>query len=334
MAFYSYVFSANYKRYFNNLKNVAKNENKNYYKLILDTGLCVFKYGFCLSDYLSYKLYNKNKTERKKYVSTKTENKFYETVSPSAYKKRYTVKPNFLADFKEYTKRDFIVPKEENFQEFLSFLDKHEVFMSKPYDGLGGADVKKEYAKDIKNKEEYFKKAIENRIFLEELVVQHPEMNKLCDKSVNTMRIMTFNDHGKSRILWMGLRVGNGINAIDNFHAKGMAVNIDMETGKLIGNAIDKDLNEYIEHPVSHVKFDGFQIPCFEEAKEMVLKASLESDKILVVGWDVAISKDGPVIIEGNRRPGFDIVQVLSGGRMDIVNDVLNCVNKKGISQG
>lgn len=327
MAFYSYIFSANYSRFFDNLKKVAKKENKSFIRLVLDTGYCVFRYGFCLSDYLNYRLYNKSKEERKKYVSTKTENKFYEIVSPSAYKKRYTVKPDFLADFKDYTKRDFIVPKDGNYQDFLAFLNKHDVFMSKPYDGLGGADVRKEYSKDIENKEAYFNKAIENRIFLEELVIQHPEMNKLCDKSVNTMRIMTFNDHGNPRILWMGLRVGNGINAIDNFHAKGMAVNIDMKTGKLIGNAIDKDLNEYTEHPISHVKFDGFQIPCFEESTQMVLEASLRSDKILVVGWDVAISEKGPIIIEGNRRPGFDIVQVLSGGRMDIIDDVLNCVN-------
>lgn len=329
MAFYSYIFSANYKRFFDNLKNVSKKENKNFLGLVLDTGNCVFRYGFGLTDYLNYKLYNKNSKERKQYVSTKTENKFYETVSPSAYKKRYTIKPDFLADFKDFTKRDFIVPKEDNYNEFLEFLDKHEVFMSKPYDGLGGADVKKEYSKDIENKEEYFNNAIKNRIFLEELVKQHPDMNKLCKKSVNTMRIMTFNDHGKSRIIWMGLRVGNGINSIDNFHAKGMAVNIDINTGKLVGNAIDKDLNEYEEHPFTHLKFDGFQIPCFEEAKKMVLEASLRSDKILVVGWDVAISDKGPVIIEGNRRPGFDIVQVLSGGRMDIINDVLSSVNSE-----
>ena len=329
MAFYSYIFSANYKRFFDNLKNVSKKENKNFLGLVLDTGNCVFRYGFGLTDYLNYKLYNKNSKERKQYVSTKTENKFYETVSPSAYKKRYTIKPDFLADFKDFTKRDFIVPKEDNYNEFLEFLDKHEIFMSKPYDGLGGADVKKEYSKDIENKEEYFNNAIKNRIFLEELVKQHPDMNKLCEKSVNTMRIMTFNDHGKSRIIWMGLRVGNGINSIDNFHAKGMAVNIDINTGKLVGNAIDKDLNEYEEHPFTHVKFDGFQIPCFEEAKKMVLEASLRSDKILVVGWDVAISDKGPVIIEGNRRPGFDIVQVLSGGRMDIINDVLSSVNSE-----
>ena len=329
MAFYSYIFSANYKRFFDNLKNVSKKENKNFLGLVFDTGNCVFRYGFGLTDYLNYKLYNKNSKERKQYVSTKTENKFYETVSPSAYKKRYTIKPDFLADFKDFTKRDFIVPKEDNYNEFLEFLDKHEVFMSKPYDGLGGADVKKEYSKDIENKEEYFNNAIKNRIFLEELVKQHPDMNKLCEKSVNTMRIMTFNDHGKSRIIWIGLRVGNGINSIDNFHAKGMAVNIDINTGKLVGNAIDKDLNEYEEHPFTHVKFDGFQIPCFEEAKKMVLEASLCSDKILVVGWDVAISDKGPVIIEGNRRPGFDIVQVLSGGRMDIINDVLSSVNSE-----
>ena len=326
MAFYSYIFSANYKRFFSNLKKVAKKENKNFFKMVLDTGYCVFRYGFGLTDYLNYQLYNKNRAERKKYLSTKKENKFYEIVSPSAYKQRYTIKPNFLEDFKKYTKRNFFVPKEGNFDEFIKFLEKHEVFMSKPYDGLGGADVKKEYSKNIENKEDYFNNAIQNRIFLEELVVQHYGMNILCITSVNTMRIITFNNHGKPQILWMGLRVGNGINAIDNFHAKGMAVNIDINTGKLVGNAIDKDLNEYVEHPTTHIKFDGFQIPCFEEAKKMVLEACLESDKILVVGWDVAISDKGPVIIEGNRRPGFDIVQVLSGGKIDMVNYVLDSI--------
>ena len=329
MAFYSYIFSANYKRFFNNLKEISKKENKNYIGMILDAGYCVFRYGLGLSDYTNFKIYNKSRKERKEYVGTRMENKFYEIVSPSAYKKRYTIKYDFLEDFKEFTKRDFIVPNENNYGEFLEFLNNHKVFMSKPYDGLAGRDVKKEYVEKIKDKKEFFDKCIENRIFLEELVVQHPEINKLCDKSVNTMRIMTFNDNGNPRIIWMGLRVGNGVNAVDNFHAKGMGVNIDINTGKLVGNAIDKDLNEFEEHPKSHVKFDGFQIPCFEEAKQMVLKASLRSDKILVVGWDVAISENGPVIIEGNRRPGFDLVQVLSNrGRKDIIRDVLKDVGK------
>ena len=324
MAFYSYIFSANYKRFLKNLKEVSKKEHKNYVGLMFDTVYCVFRYGLGLSDYLNYKIYNRSRKERREYVSTRTENKFYERVSPSEYKAKFSIKPTFLKDFKQYVKRDFFVPNENNYQEFLTFIERHSVFMSKPLDGLGGKGVNKEYAKDIENKQDYFQHILENHIFLEELVIQHPELNRLCEKSVNTMRVMTFNNHGKSRILWMGLRVGNGINSIDNFHAQGMAVAIDMETGKLIGNAIDKDLNQYTEHPITHVKFDGFQIPCFKEVKELVLNASLESDKILVVGWDVALTPNGPVLIEGNRRPGFDLVQVLADkGRMDIVRGVL-----------
>lgn len=329
MAFYSYIFSANYKRFFNNLSAVSKKEHKNFLWLLMDTGWCVFRHGMALTDYLNYKLYSRTKQERKEYVGVRMQNTFYEAVSPSAHKLRYTVKPTFLKEFAAYTKRDFVVPDGENYEDFLRYLQSHQVFMAKPYDGLGGHGVEKVYSKDVADPKAYFDHCTQNRIFLEDLVIQHPEMNVLCPASVNTMRIITFNDHGKSEILWIGLRVGNGVNAVDNFHAKGMVCSVDIETGRLVGNAVDKDNAQFSAHPTTGVQFDGFQIPCFAEAKELVLQAALESDKILVVGWDVAISDQGPVIIEGNRRPGFDIVQVMDGrGRMDIVRSVMSRVGK------
>ncbi len=43
-----------------------------------------------------------------------------------------------------------------------------------------------------------------------------------------------------------------------------------------------------------------------------------------MIGWDIALSDKGTLIIEANRWPGFDLVQVLADrGRMDIVRDVL-----------
>ena len=329
MAFYSYIFTANYKRFFNKLKAVAKKENRSFLGLVLDTGWCVFRYGLALTDYLNYRIYARSAAERKRYAGVRMQNKFYETVSPSAYKTRFTVKPNFLESFAAYTGRTFVVPGEENFEEVRSFLESHEVFMSKPYDGLGGHGVEKVYTRDIPDFRAYHEQCVANRIFLEELVVQHEGMNALCSASVNTMRVITFNDHGKPRILWMCLRVGNGVNAVDNFHVQGMAVAIDMETGKLVGDAQDKDLRKFSHHPTTGVRFDGFRIPCFEQVKELVLRAATESDKILVVGWDVAISEKGPVLIEGNRRPGFDLVQVLDGrGRMDLMEDVLESLKR------
>ncbi len=324
MAFYSLMFSANYKCFFENLKKVAKAEKRWAPALALDTAWCVVRYGFALSDYLNYRIYARSGKERREYVGVRDQNTLYEQVSPSRYKTRYTVKPNFLREFHDYVKREFCLPGEDSFEAFQAFVQRNSVFMSKPYDGLGGMDVRKVHAEDIEDLKAYYDTCVEKHIFLEEVVRQHPEMNRLCAKSVNTIRIMTFNDHGKSEILWMGLRVGNGKNDVDNFHAQGMGVAIDMETGKLKGNALDKDCVAFSVHPTSGVPFDGFQIPCFEEAKQMVLKASLESDKILVVGWDVAISENGPLIIEGNRRPGFDLVQMLDErGRRDMMRDVM-----------
>ena len=324
MAFYSYIFSANYKGFKEKLKAKAKQYNKSYPLLLIDTYYSILRYGVGLTDYLNYQFYLKKHNEKKEYAGIKIQNTFYETVSPSQYKTRYTIKPSFLEDFKEYTKRDFIVPENVTKEEFKKYLKKHDTFMSKPYDGLGGADVKKVHTKDIKDIDAYYDECVKNRIFLEDLVVQHDKLNELCPTSCNTIRIITFNNNGKPEILWAGLRIGNGVNAVDNFHAGGMACEIDLETGKLIGNALDKDLNEYETHPLTHIKFDGFQIPLFDEVKETVKKASLESDKILVVGWDVSVTNNGPVIIEGNRRPGFDLTQVCSHrGRMDIIRHVL-----------
>ena len=98
---------------------------------------------------------------------------------------------------------------------------------------------------------------------------------------------------------------------------------MDIESGKLVGNGIDKKLNES-EKSITNIKFDGFQIPYWEEIKEMVLKAALVNDKVNLVGWDVAISKNGPLIIEGNRGPGFDLVQILlKKGTKYMLDDLL-----------
>ena len=66
----------------------------------------------------------------------------------------------------------------------------------------------------------------------------------------------------------------------------------------------------------------------------MVLEAALVNDKVNMVGWDVAISKNGPLIIEGNRGPGFDLVQVLlKKGAKYMLDDLLEEVKNLEIKQ-
>lgn len=312
------------KGYFKRISDVAYKNHKSVVLMTIDILIWYIFYGATLTDYLNYEFYKRSFKERRKYAVVRTQNKFYELVSPSLYKEYFTIKPNFLSNFKDYIGRSFYVP-EDGLENLKKFLKEHKEFMIKPLDGLGGADVKKMKSSDIKNKQEFLTYLTDNRMFLEELIIQHKKMSTLCSSSVNTLRIMTFVNDGKSEILWAGLRVGNGYNEVDNFHKGGMGINVDTKVGKLKGEAIDKDLNHYKKHPVTNIYFNNYELPYWKETKELVLKAALVNQKIQVVGWDVAITKNGPVLVEGNRRPGFDIVQVLSDkGRKDIIYHVLN----------
>lgn len=316
------------KSYIKRIDDVAYQNKKSTFLMLIDVLVWYVLYGATLTDYLNYEFYNKSISERRKYAVVRTQNKFYEKVSPSKFKEFFTIKPNFLNNFKEYIGRDFFVP-EDGIDKLKVFLKKNKEFMIKPIDGLGGADVKKILSSSVKNKEEFLKYLEENRMFLEELIVQHKKMASLCESSVNTLRIMTFANNNKSEILYAALRVGNGVYEVDNFHKGGMGISVDTKNGKLKGNAIDKDLKEYKRHPLTKTYFNNFEIPYWKETKKLVRDAALVNQNIKVVGWDVAITKNGPVLVEGNRRPGFDIVQVVSKrGRKDIIYHVNNLLSK------
>lgn len=328
MSLIEYAKAGNLKRFRDNLKEISKKENKSTFYLFNHFLLTFLKSGCGYSDYLNYQLYNKTFKEISEYVTIKHQDKFYEIVSPAKYKTFFTIKPNFLNNFKDFINRDFF--ENGTVDDLKKFLSNNEEFMVKPRDGLGGKGVYKEYRKNIKDVNEFYDYLKNNNLFIEEYVKQNKEINRLCKESVNTIRIMTFAYNGKSEIVYAAMRIGNGINNVDNFHQGGMGCKIDLDKGILIGDAYDKDLNHFKVHPKSKVKFDGFKIPYWEEAKKLVLDASKVNNNIHMVGWDVAITDGGPTLIEGNRRPGFDLIQVLSKrGRKDIMRHCLDIVNKE-----
>ena len=65
----------------------------------------------------------------------------------------------------------------------------------------------------------------------------------------------------------------------------------------------------YEEHPFTHTKFNGFEIPMFFEAVEMCKKAALVVPQVRYIGWDVAITPTRPVLVEGNTLPSYDMCQ-------------------------
>ncbi len=336
MGILKFAVGANYKGFYEKLKEIAAERRKNGEKghgaplMFCDAVLSTILFGSGLQDYLNYRFYLRSFSEKKEYVTIRTQNSFYAKVCPAEYKKVFSYKPEFHRVFAAYAKRQYFDPETGSDEELAAFLEKNPVLVEKPVDGLGGRGVVKRRAEEVGEAPAYHKFLRENRRFIEEVIPQHEKMAALCDRSVNTIRVMTSTTGEEPKIIFVGLRVGNGEADIDNFHGGGLGVLVDEETGVLIGDAFDKELNRFPTHPKSGVKFDGYALPCWEEIRALVLEAAKVEPHIMVTGWDVAVTPEGPLFVEGNRRPGFDLPQVACGrGRKDIVRTALAEWKKK-----
>jgi hypothetical protein len=59
-------------------------------------------------------------------------------------------------------------------------------------------------------------------------------------------------------------------------------------------------LVEVTRHPVTGAVLPGFQLPLWPEACALARRAALSFRPLLTVGWDIAFTPDGPLLIEGN----------------------------------
>lgn len=321
----NFALSGNYSRFYENLKKISEENNKSPNLMFIDAAFSALIFGSGLSDYLNYKFYEKTYKERKTYVTIGNMAKAYKVLAPIEYADFISNKVNFHKHYKEFTKRDFLY-YENSFEEFEEFIYNHPTFVKKPLQGLGGSDVTKENISEITDKQAFYNKIKNKEFFLEELIIQNREWAALSPDSTNTLRIMTETFDNKSRIIFAAARIGSGKTIADNFHQGGMGVLIDIESGRLTGCGIDKELNES-PYSITGIKFDNVKIPYWDEIKDMVISAALINDNIHMVGWDVAIGENGPLIIEGNRGPGFDLVQILmKKGTKYMLSDALKKV--------
>lgn len=137
---------------------------------------------------------------------------------------------------------------------------------------------------------------------MQERLIQHPRMSELHPHSVNTIRLNTFNNDGKVEVLCASLRMGTKGKNVDNWASGGIVIGIDMETGKLVGEGVFKYGygGRVKEHPDTGVKLEGFEIPFYKEAVKLTCELHGYLYGIHSVGWDIGITPEGPVIIEGN----------------------------------
>jgi hypothetical protein len=139
---------------------------------------------------------------------------------------------------------------------------------------------------------------------VEDFIVQHDDLMRLSPSGLNTIRIFSqLNSEG--HVEWLGARLRITISSnVDNLAAGNIAANIDLDTGIVDGPGVYSDITkgEEIQHPITETRIIGFQIPYWDQCIKIVEKASLLHPENRSIGWDVAITNDGPELLEGNHN--------------------------------
>lgn len=209
--------------------------------------------------------------------------------------------------YRDYTGRKFWVNRDSSFEEFCQFAGDLEYLFCKPIESGGGLGTEKyQVTDDLRGL--YDTLMGKERLLVEECIKQHPEVDEFIPGCVCTIRVVTLMDKDGVHTICAGMRFGHdGIT--DNFSQDGMVADIDIETGTIITDAIDKKGHVYEVHPISGKRFKGFKVPNWDKVRKVTEDAIRVQDGVNYVGWDVAICQDKAVLVEGNAMPDLVLIQ-------------------------
>jgi len=145
----------------------------------------------------------------------------------------------------------------------------------------------------------------EEALIFESVVHQTKQFASFNESSVNTVRFMTtLYPDGSAKIIATFIKIGRAGKCVDNAGGGGnVDVCVDTETGE-IKYAIQYDgwrkIKEIDTHPDSGNQLNGVVIDNWQSIKEEVKKFQQSFPYCKAAGWDIAITDDGPVVIEVN----------------------------------
>ncbi|WP_394917633.1 sugar-transfer associated ATP-grasp domain-containing protein [uncultured Robinsoniella sp.] len=181
----------------------------------------------------------------------------------------------------------------------------------------------------IKDYEDYLKKKKiidKGKFIIQQKVVQSREMNVINPLAINTLRVVTINKNGEPYVLSALLRVGTQETGnVDNWAKGGLAIGIK-ETGYLKKYGFYKPGHggKTNVHPDTNIEFEKFKIPLYQEALNAACEAHRHFYGIRSIGWDIAITEDGPDFIEGNDNWEISLMQACNKGLKKEWNTAMN----------
>ena len=218
------------------------------------------------------------------------------------------------------------------------FVPPRQDFLVKPVSGLQGQDIQIWRFNPAKNcwsragdcldaaaltaRLETLAASQQGGMLVQELLRNSESIAPFAPYALSTFRTVTILDeNGAPSVVMCQFRTSTDPQApVDNFHAGGSMFFVDLETG-LFGRGATGDFSVrpvlMEHHPATGTRMTGVAVPDLQDICRLAERAHQCVPKLPCVGWDIAHTHKGLVILEGNIPPGLQPTQqALAGGRL------------------
>ena len=302
---------------------ISKRSGKSKMYIRFDIAKSFLLYGAGYTDYFRGDFINITREEKKTWATARRFYKLNAYLNDERYSVILQDKLIFNEFFREYLKRDFISLRKSTPDDLRRFLHGKQVVFAKASTGEGGHGIKKLKVSEIADVDALYKELCSKGQYLvEEAIVQSDDLNEINPCVVNSFRIVTIYKDTGAKVVSNALRINQDdaevIGCTNDLYCK---LN---EDGTVASNVIDDYANVYESHPLTGKRFADVRVRDVKKAFEMCEEAASRIPQVRYIGWDVAFSDKGPVLVEGNEYPGYGILQfyALNGSRTGHLKEV------------
>ncbi len=154
---------------------------------------------------------------------------------------------------------------------------------------------------------------------VQEVLRNHSDILPFAPYALSTFRVETMIDEtGDPTVVICQFRTAvDPASVVDNFHAGGYMFLVDTERGCFAEGHHGRYSSEPVlmhEHPVTKAPITGETVPGLDDVLALAIEAHRLFPELPCIGWDIALSDKGPVVIEANVPPGLQPTQQVSMG--------------------
>lgn len=288
------------------LRHSSDLSGRSKFAIVIDALISSVRYNISFKDYFCFRFYEPGRSDREEWAGTGFMYEYQLRMNPKASRKILENKILFLDHFRDLIKRSFVPLSggPDDIKNLADLLDNPSGRIAlKGSLGQVGAEVEIVKCENYKPDTllDHMKK--NNYDLAEEFVLQHADLNDLSPSGLNTIRIITQYHDGEVIILGARLRVS--INSpVDNMAAGNIAALVDPETGIVDGPGVFSDITKepLSVHPVTGMPIEGFRVPYWHAVLRLADTVARRAGGNKSVGWDIAVTADGPELIEGNHN--------------------------------